>query len=389
MMNFKYYSPTTLIFGKQVVDKLGDQIPESVKTVMLHFGGGSIKKSGLYDQVISILKSKNIQVVELGGVEPNPKLELVYRGIALCRERHVDLILAVGGGSVIDSAKAIGLGVMYEGDVWEFFMGKAQPKQCLPLGVILTLPATGSETSPNTVVTKEEGLLKRGLKTDLIRPLFAILSPELTLSLPPEQTFPGIMDILSHVFERYFTTTGSVDLTDAMCEGVMKATIDNAYKLKENPDHYDARAEIMLAGTIAHNGILGVGRLEDWASHRIAHEITALYGTTHGVTLAIIFPAWMKYVQAENPAKLAQFASRVFGVDENLTGGESAIAAEGIRRFETFLGDMGLPKTFVEASLPTDEIDLMIEKAMIFGALGGYKKLETEDVRAIFELAKG
>ncbi|MDK9710019.1 iron-containing alcohol dehydrogenase [Acidaminobacter sp.] len=387
MLNFKYYSPTSVIFGRDSVDKLGTQISSEVKTVLFHYGGGSIKRSGLYDQVQTILTEKKVKVVELGGVEPNPKLTLVREGIALCREHQVDLILAVGGGSVIDSAKAIGIGVNYEGDVWDFFMGKAQPGSCVPIGVILTIPATGSETSPNSVVTKEEGLMKRGVKSDLIRPSFAILNPELTLTLPEEQTFAGIMDILSHVFERYFTTTTPVDVTDLMCEGVMKATIENAYKLRSNPNDYDARAEIMLAGTVAHNGILGVGRLEDWASHRIAHEITALYGTTHGVTLGIIFPAWMKYVSAERPDKFVQFAQRVFGVSPEAFNAPAEIANEGIRRFEAFLSDMGLPKSFGEAALPADQLDLMTEKATLFGSLGGYKKLEAADVKAIYKMA--
>lgn len=387
MLNFKYYSPTSIIFGKETTAELGAQLSADTKTVLFHYGGGSIKQSGLYDQILSVLQAKLLKIIELGGVEPNPKLSLVKEGIALCRENKVDLILAAGGGSVIDSAKAISVGVNYDGDVWDFFMGKAQPVNTVPVGVVLTLPATGSETSPNTVVTNEEGLLKRGMKSDLIRPVFAILSPELTMTLPDQQTFAGIMDILSHVFERYFTTTNSVDVTDRMCEGVMKATLENAYKLRQNPGDYDARAEIMLAGTIAHNGILGVGRHEDWASHRIGHEITALYGTTHGVTLAVIFPAWMKYVSGEWPDKFAQFATRVFDVSEEDFENDKDLAKEGIRRFEAFLTDMGLPKSFKEAGLPKDQIDLMTEKASIFGALGGYRKLEPSDIKAIYELA--
>lgn len=390
MLNFKYYSPTSLVFGKKVVETFADQIPQGTKTVLLHYGGGSIKKSGLYDQVLAILKGKALKVVELAGVEPNPKLALVHAGIELCRDHKVDLILAVGGGSVIDSAKAIGLGVSHQGDVWDFFMGNAKPETCLPIGVILTLPATGSETSPNTVVTKEDGLLKRGLKSDLIRPTFAILSPDLTLTLPENQTFAGVMDILSHIFERFFTTTQNVDVTDYMCEGVMKAVILNAYRLKGDQNNYEARAEMMLAGTVAHNGILGIGRLEDWASHRIAHEITALYDTTHGVTLAIIFPAWMKVVSAKNPDKFVRFATQVWEVPADFADGSpEKIAAEGILRFETFLGNMGLPRTFNEAGIPTDQLDVMTEKAVAFGALGGYQQLSPGDVRSIYELARG
>ena len=387
MRNFDYYSPTALTFGDSSVEKLALLLPNQVKTILLHYGGGSIKRSGLYAQVVSILEERQIRVVELGGVEPNPKLGLVYQGIELCRSEQVDLILAVGGGSVIDSAKGIGAGVPYEGDVWDFFVGKAHPTRCLPIGVILTLPATGSETSPNTVVTKEEGQMKRGMKSDLIRPVFAIMDPALTLTLPDHQTFAGIMDILSHVFERYFTKTSHVDVTDRMCEAVMISTIENAYKLKRQPNDLDARAEIMLAGTIAHNGILGLGRMEDWASHRIGHEITALYGTTHGVTLAVIFPAWMKYVVKDHPEKLAQFARRVFGVADNF-GTDLDIAKEGIRKFEAFLADLGLPRSFKEAGLPGDQLEKMTEKALIFGALGGYRKLDAQDVLAIYELAQ-
>ncbi len=308
--SFYYYNPTKLVFGKDSVSKITEYLPKDVKKLLLHYGGGSIKRSGLYDQIMEVLKEKDIQVVELSGVTPNPKLSLVREGIKLCKEEKVDFILAVGGGSVIDSSKAIAAGVYTEGDVWDLYVqGKALTK-ALPIGVVLTIPASGSESSNATIITNEETKQKLGLEDDLLRPEFAILNPEITLTLPERQTFAGIVDILSHVMERYFTNTENVELTDNLCEGTMRAVISNAYKLLENPNDYDARAEIMLSGTMAHSGILGLGREEDWASHRIGHEITALYGTTHGVTLAMILPAWMKYVYKENINRFARFAKK-------------------------------------------------------------------------------
>lgn len=387
MNNFALHIHTKIIFGKDTISKLGEQIKGKYSKVLLHYGGGSIKKSGLYDDVIRILMENDCEIFELSGVEPNPKLGLVKEGIKIAKENNIDLILAVGGGSAIDSAKAIGIGALYDGDVWDFYMGKLQPEVTIPVGVVLTLPATGSEASRGTVITNEEGLYKRSTGGDFMRPIFAIMDPTYTLTLPTKQTFAGIMDIISHIFERYFTQTTNVDLTDRLSEGTIKNVIENAYILKKDPNNYNARAEIMFAGTIAHNGLLGVGRDEDWSSHNIGHELSALYGATHGETLSIIFPAWMKYVYKENVDRFVQFATRVFDVAESGQDKEQ-IALEGIKRLEGFITDMGLPKSFTEANLPTDEIELMATKATERGPQGNFKKLYKEDVINIYNLAK-
>lgn len=384
MKNFNFQMQTRIIFGKDQVEALEDLLKNKYKNVLIHFGGGSIKKSGLFDEIIEILKRIDINFFELGGVEPNPKLSLVQEGIKLCKDNNIDLILAVGGGSAIDSAKAIGIGAKYDGDVWDFFEGKEIPTTTIPLGVILTFPATGSETSTGTVVTKEEGLYKRSTGGDIVRPIFAIMDPKYTLTLPDEQTFAGVMDIISHIFERYFTNTKDVDFIDYLSEGAMKSIIKNAYKLKNNNQDYGARAEIMLSGSIAHNGILGLGREDDWASHNIAHEISALYGTTHGVTLSIIFPAWMKYVYRENVERFVQFGREVFGLEGD--GEEAALKA--IEAFENFLRDMDLPTRLSDIDIDEKEFETMAKKATENGAIGSFKSLDKADVLEIYNLAK-
>lgn len=386
MNSFSYYNPTKLIFGQDSVDKLGENIGGKYRKVLVHYGGGSIKASGLYDQVMNILGGLDVEVLELAGVEPNPKLSLVYRGIEIVKENKIDFILAVGGGSVIDSAKAICLGAKTDKDVWKFFTGEEKVLDALPLGVILTIPATGSESSVATVITKEEGLLKKAVEDDLLRPKFAILNPKLTLSLPKEQTFAGIVDIISHILERYFSKTENVELTSSLCEASLKTVIEAGYRLLKDPDDYGARAEIMLAGTIAHSDILGLGREQDWSSHRIGHEISALYGSTHGNTLSIIFPAWMKYVQEEDLDIFARFAINVFGLEDDKDKRE--VGKKGIEKFEEFIRDIGMPLSFRDENLPTDKIHLMADKACKDSYIGSFKRLYREDVVNIYELAK-
>lgn len=387
MKNFKFYSPTKIVFGEGSVNQLGRQIAGKYKNILLHYGGGSIKKSGLYTEVMNILKEYDCELYELSGVEPNPKLGLVREGVKLAKEKDIDLILAVGGGSVIDSAKAIGIGAMYDGDVWDYYTGDANVRGTIPLGVILTFPATGSEASMGSVITNEDGYRKLAVNHDILRPLFAIMDPLYTLTLPSKQTFAGIMDILSHIFERYFTHTKNVDLTDSLCEGTMRTVIKNAYILKKDPRNLPARSEIMLAGTIAHNGLLGMGREDDWASHGIGHEMSALYGTTHGRTLSIIFPAWMKYVYKENLDRFVQFAINVFSVSV-VNKSLEEIALEGINSLITFIKDIGLPISFQDEGLPLDKIDFMAERATEEGPLGSFKVLEKEDVIKIYNLAR-
>jgi hypothetical protein len=387
MKNFSFYSPTIIKFGKGSIEKLPKLVEGKYKKILLHYGGGSIKKNGIYDDCIDQLKKAGVEVFELGGVKPNPALSMVREGIRLVKEEEIDLILAVGGGSVIDSAKAIALGALTEADIWDFFLGKERVERALPVGVVLTIPATGSEASMGSVITNEDESLKLAINHDLLRPEFAIMDPEYTMSLPRDQTFAGIMDILSHIFERYFTKTENVELTDSLAEATMKTVISNAYKLLKNPDDYNARGEIMLAGTIAHNGLLGLGREDDWSSHQLGHQLSALYGATHGVTLGIIFPAWMKYVYRENLDIFNKFAVNVFGVTAAGNSKEH-VALEGIRRFEEFLRKIGLPRTLTEAGLPTDEFERMADLATSMGNFGALKKIDREDAIKIYKLAE-
>ncbi|AOY75284.1 iron-containing alcohol dehydrogenase [Clostridium formicaceticum] len=388
MKNFVFESPTKIIFGKGTESVIGEEVKKYGKKVLLHYGGGSIKKSGLYDRVIDSLKAAEIEYVELSGVQPNPRLSLVEKGIELCRKENVGYILAVGGGSVIDSAKAIAVGVPYSQSVWDFFEGKATPQEILPLGVILTIPATGSEASNSCVITNEEGWYKRGIRTDLVRPKLAIMNPELTFTLPPFQTACGIVDIMSHVMERYFTNEKNVDLTDGLCEAALKTVIKNAPIVLKDPEDYAARAEIMWTGTIAHNELLGTGRVGDWASHKIEHEVSGIYDVAHGAGLAVILPAWMKYVYKHDINQFAQFAVRVWGVAEDEENLEKA-ALEGIKKMEEFFQSIGMPITLQELNIPNDRFEEMAEKCVQTPTktVGNFVELGKTDVLNILHLA--
>ncbi|HHU92130.1 MAG TPA: iron-containing alcohol dehydrogenase [Halanaerobiaceae bacterium] len=386
MENFVFQNTTKIVFGKGTENHVANEIKGLGKNVLLHYGGGSIKKYGLYDRIVASLKEAGLNFVELGGVQPNPRLSLVYKGIELCRENKIDFILAVGGGSVIDSAKAIAIGVPYQGDVWDFYTGKAQVEEALSIGVVLTIAAAGSESSPGSVITKEEGELKRDCLSDLIRPKFAILNPELTYTLPEEQTLYGAADIMAHLMERYFTQTKDVDFTDRLLEGALKTIIKNLPIVLKDPQNYGARAQIMWAGTVAHGDLLGTGRIGDWASHNIEHELSGIYDVAHGAGLAVIFPAWMKYVYKENIARFAQFAVRVWDVEADFNNLEE-VALEGIRRIENFFKSVGLPVTLGELGIPEDKLELMAEKCTERGPVGNFKKLFKEDVLKIYRLA--
>lgn len=387
MKDFTFQCPTKIIFGKGTENQIGNEVKQYSSKVLLHYGGGSIKKTGLYTKVVNSLKEAGIEIVELPGVKPNPRLSMVREGIKICRENNINFVLSVGGGSAIDSSKAIALGVPYDGDVWDFYIGKAKPQAVLPLGVILTLPATGSEASNSCVITNEDGWFKRGLNTDYNRPKFAIMDPELTYTLPPYQTACGACDIMAHVMERYFTNTPHVDLTDRLCEATLKTVIKNAPVVLEQPDNYDSRAEIMWAGTLAHNGLLGTGRQEDWASHKIEHELSGIYDIAHGAGLAVVFPAWMKYVYKENINRFVQYATRVWDVEVDLNNPESTVL-EGIKRLQQFLKSMGLPTNLKELGIPDDRFDEMAEKCVKYGPVGGFIKIHKEDVLNILNLAK-
>ncbi|HBM76126.1 MAG TPA: NADH-dependent alcohol dehydrogenase [Clostridiaceae bacterium] len=387
MQDFIFQSPTKIIFGKSAENQVGDEVKQYCDKILLHYGGGSIKRSGLYDRVVKSLKAKGIEIIELGGVKPNPRLSMVREGIKICRENNINFILAVGGGSVIDSAKAIAAGVPYEGDEWDFHTGKANPKNVLPIGVILTLPATGSEVSASAVITNEDGWYKESMNSDLLRPKFAIMNPELTYTLPDYQTACGAADMMAHVMERYFTNTPHVDLTDRLCEATLKTIIKNAPLALKDPNNYDVRAEIMWSGTIAHNGLLGTGREEDWGSHKIEHEISAIYDITHGAGLAVVFPAWMKYVYNINLKKFIQFSYRVWDVEVDLDNPEST-ALEGIKRLENFFREIGLPTRLKDMNISDERFEEMAQKCTMSGPVGGLKKLYKEDVLNILNIAK-
>ncbi|MBP6960643.1 MAG: iron-containing alcohol dehydrogenase [Thermotogae bacterium] len=386
MNNFVFHNATKIIFGKETEARVGVETSQWGRKVLLHYGGNSIKKNGLYDRVIQALKGQQIDWVELGGVQPNPRLSLVKTGIDMCRKEGVDFILAVGGGSVIDSAKAIAMGIPYTGDVWDFFEGKAELKTALPLGVVLTIPAAGSESSTGTVITKEEGWLKRSANSIILRPKFAIMNPEITFTLPAYQTASGVADMMAHIFERYFSQTENVDLTDRLSEATLKTIIKNVRIVMKEPEDYAARAEIMWAGTIAHNDLLSTGRNSDWATHGMEHELSALYDLTHGAGLAILFPAWMQYVYRENPAKFMQFFERVWDVEPDYAHPEKMIA-QGIDRLKYFYQSIGLPVTFQDAGLPVKDLEEMAEKCTKRGPIGNFKKLYKEDVLAIYRMA--
>ena len=388
MINFTFQNATKVIFGKETESLVGEEISKIGKKVLLHYGGGSIKKSGLYDEVIASLKKANVETVELSGVKPNPRLSLIQEGITICKEQGIDAILAVGGGSVIDSAKGIAAGAMYDGNVWDFYTGEANIEAALPVGVILTIPAAGSETSGASVVTNEDGWYKRGTGSEVLRPKFSILNPELTYTLPDYQTACGVVDMFAHILERYFTKTQNVEVTDRMSEAVMKVIIDNAPKVLQGSKDYNARAEIMWAGTIAHNDILSTGKVGDWGSHDIEHEISGIYDIAHGAGLAIVFPAWMTYVHKEDVARFAQYANRVWNVDINPFNMEEA-ALEGIKRTKAFFKSMGMPVSLKDADIPGERIAEMAKKGTEAGPLGQFMPLYEKDVSAILKLALG
>lgn len=387
MNNFNFYSPTYFEFGRDTEAKAGKLVKRfGGKIVLVHFGGGSVVKSGLLERVIKSLEEEKIAHIELGGVVPNPRSGLVYEGIELCRKENVDFILAVGGGSVIDSSKAIAIGVPYEGDFWDFYQG-TPIKEALPVATVLTLSAAGSEASLSSVITHEDGNVKRGTGSNLIRPVFSILNPELTTTLPAYQTACGATDMFAHVLERYFTNTKNVEITDRICEGILLTIINETPKALANPNDYDARANIMWAGMVAHNDICGVGREQDWGTHQLEHELSALYDVAHGAGLAVMFPAWMKFVYKQDIPRFAQFATRVFGCQMDFQNSERTVL-EGIRRFEEFLVSIGMPIRFKELGAKAEDIPTLIKMLKLEKrGVGNFVKLSVEDIEAIYKLA--
>ena len=388
MFNFKYFTPTKVVFGKDTELQVADLIKEfGGKKVLIHYGGGSVIRTGLLKKVTDILDAAGITYITLGGAVPNPHLSLVYEGIELCKKEGVDFLLAVGGGSAIDSAKAIGYGVANEGDVWDFYDYKRKATGCLPLGVILTLAATGSEMSDSSVITKEEGLVKRGYSSDYCRPKFAIMNPELTKTLPDYQTACGCTDIMMHTMERYFTNGGNMEITDALAEGLLRTVKENALILAKDPSNYDARAEVMWAGSLAHNGLTGCGNDGgDWMTHKLEHELGGLYDVAHGAGLAAIWGSWARYVYKECLPRFKRFAINVMGVADS--GSDEEIALKGIEAVEDFYRTIKMPTNLRELGVNATEEDLvtMAHKCAVGvgGEMGSAKLLNEADMLAIY-----
>lgn len=386
MNNFTFQNPTKIIFGKNTVEQLAENVKTYGKKVLLVYGGGSIKKIGLYDKVIQQLNSIDAEVHELSGVEPNPRLTSVHKGIEICRKEKVDLILAVGGGSVLDAAKAIAVGVPYEGDVWDFFMEKANPTSALPLATVLTLTATASEMNGNFVISNWEEKLKKACGSIHAFPRFSILDPELTYSVPTDQTVNGIVDMMSHVFEQYFSLTENTPLQERLCESILQTVIEQGETAIKEPNNYAARANLMWCGTMALNGgLISVGMEQDWASHNIEHEVSAIYDIAHAAGLAIIFPNWMKYVMHERIDRFVQYAVRVWNVDpEGKT--DEQIALEGIQATRDYFTRIGAPATLGDLNIDDSNIDVMAKEAVRFGNQGNFKSLDENHIKEILRM---
>ena len=393
MKDFNFYAPTRVVFGRNAEKQIGQLVKANGgHKVLIHYGGGSAERSGLLGVVRQQLQDAGIRFVELGGVVPNPLLSLVYQGIELCRREQVDFLLAVGGGSVIDSAKAIGYGVPYDGDVWDFWAGKAVPAQCLPIGTVLTIPAAGSEMSSSCVITKDDGLIKRGINSDLCRCRFAVMNPERTYTLPPYQTAAGATDIMMHTMERYFTTVDDMTLTDAISEALLRTVKDAALVVMEHPEDYRHRAQIMWAGSLAHNDLTECGTEKDFATHRLEHELSALFGVTHGAGLAALWPSWARYVMKKHVSRFVQFAVNVMGVENDFSHPEET-AEKGIRAMEDLYRKIGMPtniRELIGREVTDEEISVMVDKCSRGGTitLGAIEVLDSAAMRRIYEMAR-
>ena len=392
MNNFTYYTPTKVVFGRDTDKQVGQLVKEqNCKKVLIHYGGQSAKRSGLLDRIKASLEAEHIDYVELGGVVPNPRLSLVYEGIELCKKESVDFILAVGGGSVIDSSKAIGYGMTNEGDVWDFYDKKRQATACLPIGAVLTIEAAGSEMSDYSVITKEEGWIKRGYGSNYCRCKFAVMNPELTMTLPDYQTASGCTDIMMHTMERYFDQSRTMELTDGIAEALMKTVMKNAVILRDDPKNYDARAEIMWAGSLSHNGLTGCGSEGgDWSTHRLEHELGGLFDVAHGAGLAAVWGSWARYVWKDRPDRFVKFAVNVMGVEPN--GTDAEIVEKGICAVEDFYRSIHMPTSIKELGIDvTDEqIAELARKCSIAAKdnLGKVKVLHEADMAAIYTMAR-
>ncbi|MDF0729037.1 iron-containing alcohol dehydrogenase [Cytobacillus sp. S13-E01] len=384
MQNFTYHNPTKLIFGKGQVEQLKNEIPKFGNKVLMVYGGGSIKRNGLYDSIIGLLNGIGAEVFELSGVEPNPRLTTAHKGIEICKKENIDFILAVGGGSVIDCTKAIAAGAKYEGDVWDFISRKNVAKEALPFGTVLTLAATGSEMNAGSVITNWETQEKYGWGSTVTFPQFSILDPVNTYTVPLDQTIYGMVDMMSHVFEHYFHHVTNTPLQDRMCEAVLRTVMETAPKLLVDLENYEYRETILLNGTIALNGMLNMGYRGDWASHNIEHAVSAVYDIPHAGGLAILFPNWMKYTLDENVGRFKQLAERVFDVNSEGKS-DRDVALEGIEKLREFWNSIGAPSRLADYEITAEKLELIAEKTVSFGEFGNFKKLGKEDALAILK----
>ena len=388
MDRFEFMSPTKFILDQDADKLCGQEIKQySDNVLFVHYGDKYTYDSGLYQRIVDALTEAGVTCFELPGVEPNPKVDLVRKGVDLCRQEQIGCVLAVGGGSVIDTAKAVAIGAKYDGDVWDFYTKKAVPQAALPIGTVMTLPATGSEGSNGSVLTNPGTGENLDVMTELLRPSFTLMNPELTLTIPKRQTGFGIIDMFSHVLERYFSSSTDTVLTDHLCEGVMKSIIENSRKLMADLQDYNTRAEFMWTAIIAHNGLLATGRNQDWATHAIGAQLSAQYNAVHGATLSVLFPCWAAYVCEANLPRFVQFANRVFDVEVDFYD-QKQTALEGIRRLRAFFGSVGGPETLADIGVDSDEKFLqMAGDACRFGSIGGLKQLDAKDVENIYRLA--
>ena len=392
MVNFEYFTPTKVVFGKNAEEKTGELVKEQgCKKVLVHYGGQSAKKNGLFGRICASLEKEGISYVTLGGVVPNPHLSKVHEGIELCKKEGVDFILAVGGGSVIDSGKAIGYGVANEGEVWDFYAKTRIPEACLPIGAVLTIAAAGSEMSDSSVITNEDGWLKRGCNNNLCRCRFAIMNPELTYTLPPYQTASGCVDIMMHTMERYFTREENTPLTDGIGGALLRTVMESAQTLARDPENYNARAQVMWASSLSHNGLTGCGTIGDWSCHQLEHELGGMFDVAHGAGLAAVWGSWARYVYKEKPERFAQFAVNVMGVTNDFSDPEKT-ALEGIRKMEEFYRSIHMPINIRElgVELTEEQVEQLAYKCSFMEkrTIGQFKVLDRNDMEEIYRMAR-
>ena len=394
MRDFNYYAPTEVVFGRQSEEQVASLVRKYGGTkVLVHYGGQSALRSGLLDKICTLLRQGGVDFVTLGGVVPNPRLSLVHQAITLCRQEGVDFILAVGGGSVIDSGKAIAMGVVTDEEVWNFYLGKSVPTSCLPVASVLTIPAAGSEMSEATVITNEDGGVKLGYSNDMLRPKFAIMNPERTFTLPPYQTAAGVTDMMMHTMERYFTNDDDMDLTTDLAEAVLRRMKTAVFDVLSHPDDYRSRAQVMWGGSVAHWGLTGCGVQEDWATHQLEHELSGMFDVTHGAGLAAIWPSWARYVMHQNLSRFVRFAVNVMDVPNDFTDPE-ATALKGIEAMERFYRAIGMPvniRELIGRDITDEEIKEMVRKCSrdYTATCGGLLVLKAEDMEAIYKMARG